>query len=77
MSEVKQEENEENTPVCKEAVILSLAKDLVELAIQAQKVLGGSAVPFALIEEAKLLALMTNSVIDQYTDANKEKSDEA
>ena len=33
MSEVKQEENEENTPVCKEAVILSLAKDLVELAI--------------------------------------------
>lgn len=57
----------------KNEVIAALVKDLVEVSISAQKVLAGSAIPFSLIEEARLLALMTNQVLSEYT---KEESDE-
>jgi len=68
---------EDNEQVSKDAAILSLAKDLVELAIQSQKVLASSAIPFALIEEAKLLALMSNEVLSQYTNANELNEEES
>ena len=47
--------------------LLSIAKDLVELAIQSQKVLSVSSVSYSGIEEARLLAVMTNQILDEYT----------
>ena len=54
---------------------LRIAKDLVELAIQTQKVLALASIQYPNIEEARLLALMTNQIIDTYT-TNLEEKDE-
>ena len=70
----KEKENESKEVSDKEKM-LSLAKDLVELAIQSQKVLAGSAISYSHIEEARLLAIMTNSVIEQYTEKKEEKEE--
>jgi hypothetical protein len=64
----------------KNEVIAALVRDLVEVSISAQKVLAGSAIPFSLIEEARLLAAMTNEVINSYTkeeDESEEKVERA
>jgi hypothetical protein len=52
--------------------LLAMAKDLVELAIQSQKVLAASSISYSAIEEARLLAIMTNAVIEQYTEESSE-----
>ena len=46
---------------------IAIAKDLVELAVQTQKVLVVSSIPYPSVEEARLLAIMTNQIIDTYT----------
>jgi len=61
-----------------EEKMLAIAKDLVELAIQSQKVLSVSSVSYSGIEEARLLAVMTNQIIEEYTlkedESGKEES---
>ena len=55
------------TETSDEQKALAIAKDLVELAVQTQKVLALASISYANIEEARLLAIMTNEVIAAYT----------
>lgn len=59
------------------AIILSLAKDLVETAVQVKKVLAVCSVPYSHIEEARLLGLMAEEIINSYTKNKEEGKDEA
>ena len=61
------EESTESAEFTDAEKIRAIAKDLVELAIQTQKVLSVSAIPYSAIEEARLLAIMTNQILNEYT----------
>lgn len=64
---MKNEKEEETKEVSDQEKSLAIAKDLVELAIQTQKVLALASIQYPNIEEARLLAIMTNQIIDTYT----------
>jgi hypothetical protein len=63
----------ETTEISDKDKLLAMAKDLVELSIQSQKVLANASIRFSNIEEARLLALMTNEIIENYTETKEEK----
>lgn len=62
----------ETTEISDKDKLLAMAKDLVELSIQSQKVLANASIRFSAIEEARLLALMTNEIIENYTEVKEE-----
>lgn len=62
----------ETTEISDKDKLLAMAKDLVELSIQSQKVLANASISFSNIEEARLLALMTNEIIENYTEVKDE-----
>ena len=67
-------ENEESKEISDKERTLMVAKDLVEYALQVQKVLATASVGVSNIEEARLLVAMTNMVLDKYT-KEKEKDE--
>ena len=66
-------ENEESKEITDAEKIRVIAQDLVDLAIQAQKVVANSSISYSALEEARLLVIMTNQILNEYTDRNKEE----
>lgn len=68
-------ENKENE-VNYEEVALSLAKDLVELSQIVRKILSNSTFNYSVIDDVKLVELMTRDIINTYVENNKEEDSE-
>jgi len=68
--------NEKEEITDKERALI-IAKDLVELSIQTQKVLATASIPFSGIEEARLLVIMTNSILEDYTNIDELEKEES
>ena len=69
------EEKKELEIANKDEVIMALVKDLVELAIDTQKLLLDCTVPLKLVKHAELLLHTTNQILNDYTKEEEKKSE--